>query len=290
MEVVCDRPGEGIAEDPTKQCKCKGPCEPGGTGKHVGPSGASSRGGNPHGSDSGGTAAPGPSEASEEPIRYATGEIVLSETDVMSRAFGTPWGHTRSYVHRQVHQQSLAPIAEDRSQGSNWQVQQWPYLVRRVDDQDQLLGYVVQGQSNAQLWFDLDNGQLAACFGSKSAVGGLAFDRASWTFVLTDPSGNVTNFAAFDQIESGMFLCHTDPGGVVTKVVAFHSNGQQIAEVQSANGGTATPSSRCCMSISRCRRGTKFRRRRTCSPGRRQKVRRRRTCSTVPPDGGEGRD
>jgi len=75
----------------------------------------------------------------------------------------------------------------------------WPHLVQRVDDQGQLLGYVVQGQSNAQLWFDMDNGQLAARFGSKSAVGGLSFDRESWTFVLTDPSGNVTNFAAFDQ-------------------------------------------------------------------------------------------
>ncbi|MEX0711221.1 MAG: hypothetical protein WD278_02655, partial [Pirellulales bacterium] len=42
-------------------------------------------------------------------------------------------------------------------------------------------------------------------------------------------SGNVTNFAAFDQIESGMFLCHTDPGGVVTKVAAFHFGLQRAA-------------------------------------------------------------
>ncbi|MEX2118144.1 MAG: hypothetical protein WD847_00935 [Pirellulales bacterium] len=121
-------------------------------------------------------------------------------------------------------------------------MQEWPHLVRRVDDQDQLLGYVVQGQADAQLWFDMDNGELTARFGSKQT---LVFDRESWTFVLTDPSGNVTNFAAFDQIESGMFLCDTDPGGVVTKVAAFHSNGQQIAEVERSgcSGWTPTTSS-----------------------------------------------
>ncbi|MEX2120701.1 MAG: hypothetical protein WD847_14000 [Pirellulales bacterium] len=42
---------------------------------------------------------------------------MLSETDVASQGFGTPWGHTRGCVHRQVHQQSLAAIAEDRGQG-----------------------------------------------------------------------------------------------------------------------------------------------------------------------------
>ena len=67
-----------------------------------------------------GPKAPG---ASGGPIRYGTGEIVLSATDLSTGGFGFPWGHTRSFASRLSQPTNVG-------NGFNWQVQEWPYLVR----------------------------------------------------------------------------------------------------------------------------------------------------------------
>jgi hypothetical protein len=35
-------------------------------------------------------------EVAQNPVRYSTGEIVLSHSDLASGGFGTPWGYRRS--------------------------------------------------------------------------------------------------------------------------------------------------------------------------------------------------
>ena len=59
---------------------------------------------------------------SDNPIRYATGEIALATTDFEVNGFGVPWGHTRSFYNRFVSRQTLG-------NGFNWTVEEWPFLV-----------------------------------------------------------------------------------------------------------------------------------------------------------------
>lgn len=83
------------------------------------------------------------SEVSDGPIRYSTGELVLSVDDLASGGYGAPWGHTRSFS-------SQLGYNEDFGQGFNWQVAQWPSLKQTSDNS----AVLVMGQAGRQLWFD----------------------------------------------------------------------------------------------------------------------------------------
>ena len=52
---------------------------------------------------------------SSGPIRYASGEIVLMDADVVVPSFGVPWGHTRTFANRLC-------ISENIGYGFNWRV------------------------------------------------------------------------------------------------------------------------------------------------------------------------
>jgi hypothetical protein len=57
-------------------------------------------------------------KSSRSPIRYGTGEIVLTASDLGAGGFGVPWGHTRSFASRLT-----APT--NVGNGTNWQIQEW---------------------------------------------------------------------------------------------------------------------------------------------------------------------
>src|SRR5688500_5923501 len=65
---------------------------------------------------------PRPKNASPNPIRYGTGELVLEATDLHTGGFGLPWGHTRSFASRLSDNANIG-------HGYNWQVAEWSYLV-----------------------------------------------------------------------------------------------------------------------------------------------------------------
>ena len=65
--------------------------------------------------------AEGMSCTSGAPVRYATGQIQLVESDIRSGGFGVAWGHQRSYGNK---------ISEDGTgiNGAGWRVRQLGYL------------------------------------------------------------------------------------------------------------------------------------------------------------------
>src|ERR1043165_7071426 len=66
--------------------------------------------------------APVAPQVSGGPVRYASGEIVLSALDLKAKGFGFPWGHTRSFSN-------LLRVNTNFGNGYNWQVKEWTYLL-----------------------------------------------------------------------------------------------------------------------------------------------------------------
>ena len=143
-------------------CQCSASSSGGGPGSGTGPSGPSGVGSG-HGANNGGcppgttatitdagshgcappaTASP----SSGSPVRYATGEIGIAATDIVSNGFGIPWGHTRSFA-------SVQSVNETLGQGFCWKVSEWSYLIVNGFDGS----VVIQGGPNSSLWFTLSN-------------------------------------------------------------------------------------------------------------------------------------
>ena len=57
---------------------------------------------------------------SPNPVRYANGQLLLVETDLVSGGFGLPWGHQRSYGNL---------LGGSGANGFNWVVWQMPQLL-----------------------------------------------------------------------------------------------------------------------------------------------------------------
>src|SRR4051812_43877832 len=56
--------------------------------------------------------------AGESRVRYTTGELALSATDLHAGGFGVSWGHTRSFANRLTQNTNVGS-------GYNWQVLEW---------------------------------------------------------------------------------------------------------------------------------------------------------------------
>ncbi len=87
---------------------------------------------------SGGTA----ESATSAPIRYGSGELLYSETDLVSEGFGIRWGHTRSYGNLG------GATGVGNLNGNRWFVQQLPQLMLRGTDQ-----VAVLATSGKPIWF-----------------------------------------------------------------------------------------------------------------------------------------
>ena len=161
---------------------------------------------------------------SSAPVRYSSGEIRLTSTDIASGGFGMSWGHTRGFASRMSFTQTVG-------QGYNWQVAQWAYLV--VKDNGTV---VVQGEPNSAIWFDKVDNVYQPRYGLKQT---LVLDTVENRYRLTNLDGSVTEFDAF----TGMFRRKTDPYGNQITVTAMNSNGYNFNQVQrtyTASGVTTT--------------------------------------------------
>ncbi|WP_202617510.1 DUF6531 domain-containing protein, partial [Roseimaritima sediminicola] len=159
------------------------------------------------------------------PVRYATGELQLFETDLQVPGAGGPWVQRRQYSN-----QLRGP--NNVGLGCNWLVEAWPYLTKDAD------GAVcfVRSSRNA-LWFDESAGNYIARFGAKST---LTLDSANDRLVLSQPTGEVWYFRAFGALSSsssssssgsgsalpGMLLGMIDAMGQATDVVGYTGDGR----------------------------------------------------------------
>ncbi len=159
------------------------------------------------------------------PIRYGTGELVLSATDVHTVGSGFPWGHTRRFASRLS--QPTNP-----GNGMNWQIQEWPYLV--LQDSGTV---VVMGNADAVLWFDPADGPFVPRFGVRQT---LTFDPACNLYCLLDLDGSATQFDG----GTGAFVQHIDPAGNTIAPVSYTNNLFNFTEVQrtTVNGVTTVES------------------------------------------------
>lgn len=166
---------------------------------------------------------PYPPIFSTAPVRYATGELSLVETDISSSGFGLKWGHTRSFRNR-------SSLVQTLGQGFNWQVAEWQHLVVQYGGT-----VVVMGEFGSELWFDKSGSTYVARFGRSQR---LTLDTAAQRYRLTEINGTVTEF---DSV-TGMFRKKFDPFGNVIAVTALHANGYNLTQVErsSTSGGTTT--------------------------------------------------
>ena len=89
-------------------------------------------------------------DQSDQPIRYATGELALVASDLSGNGFGISWGHTRSFS-------SMLSSPLDLGNGWNWQIREWKYLIlsgNGIGSPPSSL-VVLMGSPGQVAWFDL---------------------------------------------------------------------------------------------------------------------------------------
>ncbi|MCA9070361.1 MAG: hypothetical protein KDA84_15620, partial [Planctomycetaceae bacterium] len=132
---------------------------------------------------------------SSNPVNYFTGELFYAVEDIATKGFGEPWGHSRSFLSRLSGSQSVG-------QGYNWQVQQWPYLIKNQAQ----TRIVVMGVPGREYWFTKVGTTFSADFG---ILADLSYDESAGLYTLTEDNGAVTTFDDF----TGMFRKRLTPGG-----------------------------------------------------------------------------
>ncbi len=161
---------------------------------------------------------------SRKPVRYATGAVAVSASDLDGGGFGQSWGHSRSFG-------SQMSLSQTVGQGFNWQVSQWPNITA-VNGGDSM---VIQGDANNPIWFDKD-GDDFVCFCDPNQL--LDFDPGTNVWSQRHRNGTVTQF---DGI-TGQFRSQRTPGGNQINVTALAANAYNIAQVERAStiGGVTT--------------------------------------------------
>ena len=164
---------------------------------------------------------------SSNPINLGLGQIEMSQTDLGSTAFGSGWGHTRSYSNQ-------LSTSSGGDNGNSWLVSQMAYLQFDAGESNEDI-VVIRG-TNDSLWFTPDgNGGWEPEFAIRDQ---LNHDVASKEFVVTRPSGRRMVF--FDNDNShpdalrGQLKSFADPFGLSVSVeynVQF-----EIAQVEQTDG------------------------------------------------------
>lgn len=148
------------------------------------------------------------------PVRYSSGEINLSVSDLSSSGFGMPWGHTRSYGNR-------LGITSNGENGNHWFVEQIPTMVF----EGSTVGVV--GTVPEALWFNPSGGGYTPQFAIKNT---LQFDESSSQYILMCANGQQTVFN-----EDGTFGGVIDAAGNTT--TASYNSEQQLESMVFASGG-----------------------------------------------------
>lgn len=133
---------------------------------------------------------------SKNPIRYDTGEIQFTESDLAAGGFGIPWGHSRQYRNQ------LGDDV-DFGNGYNWFVAQWPY----AEESDDTITVVRAGSKS--LWFDLDGSTYVGRYGVLSTL----FIDGEGVHVAS-PGGDVQTYHDFSAgAVAGKLKQVASPGG-----------------------------------------------------------------------------
>ena len=157
---------------------------------------------------------------SPAPVRYADGTVQLSETDLASDTFGTPWGHTRSWTN---HPGYHAP----GQYGDGVIVSQLPYLLK-----DEFNGNIaVVSNGTTSRWFNYNAGPPVTYIARHYVKDTLTVDGDD--FKLVDSTGQVIRFFGYSTslpwAQRGAFKSLTDPhGGTdhVTEVKTWNTEGK----------------------------------------------------------------
>lgn len=160
----------------------------------------------------------GPSAVSLFPVRYASGALELSATDLHSDGFGIPWGHTRRF-------NNLLEIPQTVGNGMNWTVDEWPFLVFKKSFDPDVTTIYAKAHPGGAWWFDRTTAEFEARFGERV---NLELDSVNQLYRLTEKNGYVTEFSS----TTGMFKKRTDSAGNAVEVTAVAANGYCIAQAE----------------------------------------------------------
>jgi YD repeat-containing protein len=153
------------------------------------------------------------------PVQYSTGTIKLIESDTSANVPG--FSHRRVWRNAIVNHQDY-----DGPNGYNWDIDEWPYLVRRI------LGSKITINArigSLQIRFDKVGSEYVPRH-SKLGIYQLMHDSSNQIFVLTRRVGrgiDTIQFQDFDQTANpvGLLKKRIDQDGYVTEVTSYTVDG-----------------------------------------------------------------
>ncbi|MEM9109500.1 MAG: hypothetical protein AAGC72_05700 [Planctomycetota bacterium] len=156
---------------------------------------------------------------SDAPVQYSTGTIYLTETDTTANIPG--FQHRRIWRNAIVNRQDY-----DGPSGYNWDIEEWPYLVRRNYGSKVTINVRV---GSLQIRFDKVGSDYVPRH-SKLGVYQLTHDTANDQFVLTRRTGrgvDTIQFQDFDQTTNpaGLLKKRIDQDGHATEVTSYTASG-----------------------------------------------------------------
>jgi RHS repeat-associated protein len=188
----------------TSTCSCSGPAEP--------------------------TAGASSADTSDADVDYADGTVKVTQEDLSSEAFGTPFGETWTWTNASGYSDSIS--------GSGGTQTQAPHLVQ-VSGNDSI---AMVANASSAYFFDLVNGTYVTRFGynlslATETIGGQGY------FVVTDGSGDTFTFLNYGSGtpagEAGELSSMTDPNGDATTVTAWSSTGAPTQVEQTSGSGSS---------------------------------------------------
>ena len=169
-------------------CDCPGPCGEKSNGHQISPASVG--------------------DASGKPVRYGSGELVVSENDLAGF-----FSHTRSFS-------SKLSSNVDIGNGYNWQINELPHI-RKNENGD----VAVMRQATETFWFKKTSESYAPSF---SLPATLSIDPVDGNYVLTFKTGVKQYF----RYSTGAFIKETDLGGNSLEAVQYAANNFSPLEVQ----------------------------------------------------------
>ncbi|HZL36201.1 MAG TPA: hypothetical protein VFC78_12865, partial [Tepidisphaeraceae bacterium] len=166
--------------------------------------------------------------ASNFPVRYWNGAVVLNEVDLVTPRGGF-FSHQRSYNN-----QTSAPY--DGPNGWNWFVSQMPYVV--VNTAGNAVAVVFD--PNNPFWFDKSGTTYTPHFGMLDVT--LVEDTAHHKLTFSQNGGGNTEVAVFNSLSAptapGGLISYTGSDGLTATVTS--RSGNLITEIQRGYSGTTT--------------------------------------------------
>ncbi|MCG8650769.1 MAG: DUF6531 domain-containing protein, partial [Pirellulales bacterium] len=165
-------------------------------------------------------------DASDSPVKFSSGEVLLSETDISAAA--APFAQQRTYSNR------LAGNYEGPL-GNNWLVPTWPYLVQETAGSDSVLIFV-RGQT--RIWFDKSGATFTARYGGEDRYT-LTHSGTVFTLKVQSDHGLMTyQFNDFSAGADSDGLLKSQANAYDETITAHSYDGPAIAELRSTHGGT----------------------------------------------------